>query len=49
VTEALTNRQLSAVLGVSKSAVANRLMRLFARTGTRSRLELATAVLGARR
>jgi hypothetical protein len=49
VTEALTNRQLSAVLGVSESAVANRLMRLFARTGTRSRLELATAVLGARR
>ncbi|MEV7326324.1 AAA family ATPase [Streptomyces sp. NPDC093970] len=49
VAEALTNRQLSAVLGVSESAVANRLMRLFARTGTRSRLELATAVLGGRR
>ncbi|MER6266800.1 AAA family ATPase [Streptomyces sp900105755] len=45
VSEGLRNRQIAAVLGLSPGAVANRLTRLFARTGARSRTELVTAVL----
>lgn len=45
VSEGLRNRQVAAVLGLSPTAVANRLTRLFARTGARSRTELVTAVL----
>ncbi|MFE7125218.1 AAA family ATPase [Streptomyces sp. NPDC057617] len=43
--EGLTNRQIANVLRLSEDAVANRLSRLFARTGMRSRTEVATAVL----
>ncbi|AEW92816.1 MULTISPECIES: AAA family ATPase [Streptomycetaceae] len=45
ITEGLTNRQISAVLRLSEDAVANRLTRLFTRTGLRSRTEVVTAVL----
>ncbi|MFF3755280.1 AAA family ATPase [Streptomyces sp. NPDC002018] len=45
--EGLTNRQIAGVLRLSEDAVANRLSRLFARTGMRSRTEVATAVLAA--
>ncbi|MEC3993804.1 AAA family ATPase [Actinacidiphila sp. DG2A-62] len=45
VSEGLRNRQIAAALGLSPDAVANRLTRLFARTGARSRTELVTAVL----
>jgi hypothetical protein len=45
VSEGLTNRRIAAVLGLSPDAVANRLTRLFARTGARSRTELVAAVL----
>lgn len=44
VSDGLTNRQAAAVLGLSQDAVANRLTRLFARTGVRSRTEIAKAV-----
>ncbi|MFC4508516.1 LuxR C-terminal-related transcriptional regulator, partial [Streptomyces vulcanius] len=43
--EGLTNRQIAQVLRLSEDAVANRLSRLFARTGMRSRTEVVTAVL----
>ncbi|WP_307522685.1 AAA family ATPase [Streptomyces umbrinus] len=43
--EGLTNRQIAAVLRLSEDAVANRLSRLFARTGMRSRTAVVTAVL----
>ncbi|MFD5111321.1 AAA family ATPase [Streptomyces sp. NPDC058391] len=43
--EGLTNRQIANVLRLSEDAVANRLSRLFARTGMRSRTEVVTAVL----
>ncbi|MFD9189955.1 AAA family ATPase [Streptomyces phaeochromogenes] len=43
--EGLTNRQIAGVLRLSEDAVANRLSRLFARTGMRSRTEVVTAVL----
>ncbi|MET8163619.1 AAA family ATPase [Streptomyces sp. NPDC005329] len=43
--EGLTNRQISAVLRLSEDAVANRLSRLFAHTGMRSRTEVVKAVL----
>ncbi|WP_141698440.1 LuxR C-terminal-related transcriptional regulator, partial [Streptomyces lushanensis] len=43
--EGLTNRRIAAVLRLSEDAVANRLSRLFARTGIRSRTEVVTAVL----
>ncbi|MET7456240.1 AAA family ATPase [Streptomyces sp. NPDC005574] len=43
--EGLTNRQIAQVLRLSQDAVANRLSRLFARTGMRSRTEVVTAVL----
>ncbi|MGQ4516501.1 AAA family ATPase [Streptomyces sp. DW26H14] len=45
VSEGLSNRQAAAVLGLSPDAIANRLTRLFARNGVRSRTELVTAVL----
>jgi DNA-binding NarL/FixJ family response regulator len=45
IAEGLTNRQIAAVLRLSEDAVANRLSRLFARTGLRSRTEVVTAVL----
>jgi DNA-binding CsgD family transcriptional regulator len=45
VSDGLTNRQAAAVLGLSQDAVANRLTRLFARTGVRSRTEIVTAVM----
>lgn len=45
ISEGLTNRQISTVLELSEDAVANRLSRLFTRTGMRSRTELVTAVL----
>ncbi|MEU9961758.1 AAA family ATPase [Streptomyces sp. NPDC050982] len=43
--EGLTNRRIAGVLRLSEDAVANRLSRLFARTGMRSRTEVVTAVL----
>ncbi|MGI3198531.1 LuxR C-terminal-related transcriptional regulator [Streptomyces sp. GLT-R25] len=43
--EGLTNRQIAGALRLSEDAVANRLSRLFARTGMRSRTEVVTAVL----
>ena len=43
--EGLTNRQIAGVLRLSEDAVANRLSRLFARTGMRSRTAVVTAVL----
>ncbi|GAA3859805.1 hypothetical protein GCM10023084_11730 [Streptomyces lacrimifluminis] len=43
--EGLTNRQISHVLRLSEDAVANRLSRLFARTGMLSRTEVVSAVL----
>ncbi|MGW0876165.1 AAA family ATPase [Streptomyces sp. NPDC002740] len=48
IAEGLTNRQIAMVLRVSEDAVANRLSRLFARTGLRSRTEVVTAVLTGR-
>ncbi|HTI26114.1 MAG TPA: helix-turn-helix transcriptional regulator [Kutzneria sp.] len=45
VTEGLTNRQLATVLQISEKGVEGRLSRLFQRTGYRSRVELATAIL----
>jgi tetratricopeptide (TPR) repeat protein len=45
VAEGLTNRRTAAVLRLSEDAVANRLTRLFTRTGLRSRTEVVTAVL----
>ncbi|MDH6630467.1 DNA-binding CsgD family transcriptional regulator/tetratricopeptide (TPR) repeat protein [Streptomyces sp. LBL] len=45
ISEGLTNRQIATVLQLSEDAVANRLSRLFTRTGLRSRTELVTAVL----
>ncbi|WP_129294517.1 LuxR family transcriptional regulator [Streptomyces lydicus] len=44
VAEGLSNRQIAAVLGLSEDAVANRLTRLFARVGVRSRAEVVAAV-----
>ncbi|MEU9339936.1 AAA family ATPase [Streptomyces sp. NPDC048278] len=45
VTEGLTNRELATVLGGSEKSVESRLGRLFKRTGYRSRVELASAML----
>jgi DNA-binding NarL/FixJ family response regulator len=45
VTEGLSNRQLATVLQISEKGVEGRLSRLFQRTGYRSRVELATAIL----
>lgn len=46
--EGLTNRQIALRLQVSEKTVENYLTRLFARTGCRSRVELAAASLGGR-
>lgn len=45
ITEGLTNRQIATVLRLSEDAVANRLSRLFARSGLRSRTEVVSAML----
>ncbi|MFJ9248532.1 AAA family ATPase [Streptomyces sp. NPDC101776] len=45
IAEGLTNRQIATVLRLTEDAVANRLSRLFTRTGLRSRTEVVTAVL----
>lgn len=45
VAEGLPNRQLAQVLATSEKSVEGRLSRMFARTGYRSRVELAAAVL----
>ncbi|MBY8886048.1 AAA family ATPase [Streptomyces sp. PTM05] len=45
LTDGLTNRQIATVLRLSEDAVANRLTRLFARTGLRSRTEFVSAML----
>ncbi|WP_406475144.1 LuxR C-terminal-related transcriptional regulator [Streptomyces sp. NBC_01615] len=45
IAEGLTNRQIVTVLRLSEDAVANRLSRLFARTGLRSRTEVVMAEL----
>ncbi|MFJ9562780.1 AAA family ATPase [Streptomyces fuscichromogenes] len=44
IAEGLTNRRIATVLRLSEDAVAQRLSRLFARTGLRSRTEVVTAV-----
>jgi DNA-binding NarL/FixJ family response regulator len=44
----LTNRQIAAAVQVSEKTVENHLTRLFAKTGCRSRLDLATASLEGR-
>jgi DNA-binding CsgD family transcriptional regulator len=48
IKDGLTNRQIALDLRVSEKTVENRLTRLFARTGCRSRVELATASLEGR-
>ncbi|WP_394619104.1 LuxR C-terminal-related transcriptional regulator [Lentzea sp. JNUCC 0626] len=45
VAEGLTNRELAGVLRMTEKSVEARLTRLFQRTGYRSRVELATAML----
>ncbi|MGW1564361.1 AAA family ATPase [Streptomyces sp. NPDC002144] len=45
IAEGLTNRQVATVLRLSEKAVADRISRLLARTGLRSRTEVVTAVL----
>lgn len=45
VAEGLTNRELATVLGSSEKSVEGRLGRLFKRTGYRSRVDLASAML----
>lgn len=45
VAEGLTNRQLARVFATSEKSVEGRLSRMFARTGYRSRVELAAAML----
>jgi DNA-binding CsgD family transcriptional regulator len=45
LTEGLTNRQIATLLGSSEKSVEGRLGRLFSRTGYRSRIELAAALL----
>ncbi|NJQ02545.1 helix-turn-helix transcriptional regulator [Streptomyces zingiberis] len=46
--EGLTNRQIALRLRISEKTVENHLTRLFARTGVRSRVELAAVSLGGR-
>ncbi|MGP4017786.1 LuxR C-terminal-related transcriptional regulator [Saccharopolyspora sp. 5N708] len=48
VSDGFTNRQIAAVVGISEKTVESHLTRLFARTGCRSRLELAAAQLEGR-
>ncbi|MER5427912.1 AAA family ATPase [Streptomyces sp. NPDC002588] len=45
IAEGLTNRRIAVLLRLSEDAVANRLSRMFARSGLRSRTEVVTAVL----
>ncbi|MCX4428719.1 AAA family ATPase [Streptomyces mirabilis] len=45
IAEGLTNRQVATVLRLSEKAVADRISRLLARTGLRSRAEVVTTVL----
>jgi DNA-binding CsgD family transcriptional regulator len=45
VADGLTNRELATVLAATEKSVEGRLSRLFQRTGYRSRVELATAML----
>ncbi|GAA4827812.1 hypothetical protein GCM10025787_02450 [Saccharopolyspora rosea] len=45
VAEALSNRQIAAVFSTTEKSVEARLTRMFARTGYRSRVELAAALL----
>ncbi|GAA4002017.1 helix-turn-helix transcriptional regulator [Streptomyces plumbiresistens] len=44
----LTNRQIARELGVSEKTVENNLTQVFAKTGCRSRLDLALAVMEGR-
>jgi DNA-binding CsgD family transcriptional regulator len=44
IADGLTNRQLAAVLEASEKSIEGRLNRMFARTGYRSRVEVATAI-----
>ena len=46
VADGLTNQQIAAVLGTTLKGVEGKLTRLFARTGYRSRVDLAAAALG---
>ncbi|MCA1227051.1 response regulator transcription factor [Saccharopolyspora sp. 6M] len=48
VSDGYTNRQIAMAIQVSEKTVESRLTRLFARTGCRSRVELATASLEGR-
>jgi DNA-binding CsgD family transcriptional regulator len=48
VAEGLGNKQIAAVLRTSEKSVEGRMSRLFARSGHRSRVELATAMLSRR-
>jgi DNA-binding NarL/FixJ family response regulator len=48
VRKGLTNRQIAAAVNVSEKTVENHLTRLFAKTGCRSRLDLAAASLDGR-
>ncbi|MCI2417465.1 AAA family ATPase [Saccharopolyspora sp. K220] len=48
VSDGFTNRRIAALIGVSEKTVESHLTRLFARTGCRSRLELAAAQLEGR-
>jgi DNA-binding NarL/FixJ family response regulator len=48
VRQGMTNRQIAAAVQVSEKTVENHLTRLFAKTGCRSRLDLATASLEGR-
>lgn len=45
LTEGMSNRQIAHILGSTEKSVEGRLGRLFARTGYRSRIELAAALL----
>lgn len=48
IQQGLTNRQIAAAIQVSEKTVENHLTRLFAKTGCRSRLDLATASIEGR-
>lgn len=48
VADGLGNKQIAALLGASEKSVEGRLSRLFSRTGYRSRIELASAMLTGR-
>ncbi|NUT46072.1 MAG: response regulator transcription factor, partial [Saccharothrix sp.] len=48
VADGLGNKQIATLLGASEKSVEGRLSRLFSRTGYRSRVELAAAMLTGR-